>query len=67
VWRPIQKHLKYTLSLGLQQFVRAEQYGGTDYHLMMAYATLVAVLPVVVFFLTQKVLIRGVAVRVAKG
>jgi ABC-type glycerol-3-phosphate transport system permease component len=58
---------KYTLSLGLQQFVRAEQYGGTDYHLMMAYATLVAVLPVLVFFLTQKYLIQGVVVRVSKG
>lgn len=58
---------KYTLSLGLHQFVRTEQYGGTDYHLMMAYATLIMLPCVIVFFVTQKYMIRGVVLRASVG
>ena len=55
----------FTLSLGLQSY--QSQNGGTEWNLLMA-ATLIVILPVVVlFFLTQKLLIKGIAMTGLKG
>jgi len=50
---------QYTLALGLQAF--QSQHGGTEWHLLMAASVLVCMPVVVLFFLTQKTFIRGIA------
>jgi multiple sugar transport system permease protein len=55
----LQRPEQYTLALGLQAF--QSQQGGTDWNLLMA-ASLLVMLPVIVlFFLTQKTFIQGIA------
>jgi multiple sugar transport system permease protein len=55
----------FTLSLGLQFY--QSQNGGTQWNLLMA-ATAIVILPVVlVFFFTQRLLIRGIALTGLKG
>lgn len=55
----LQRPEQYTLALGLQAFQSA--HGGTSWNLLMA-ASLMIILPVIVlFFLTQKTFIQGIA------
>jgi len=55
----LQRPQQYTLALGLQAF--QSQQGGTDWNLLMA-ASLLVMLPVILlFFLTQKTFIQGIA------
>jgi multiple sugar transport system permease protein len=55
----LQRPQQYTLALGLQAF--QSQQGGTDWNLLMA-ASLLVMLPVIIlFFLTQKTFIQGIA------
>lgn len=61
----LQNEDQYTLTLGLQTFQSA--HGGTDYNLLMA-ASLMVIAPVIVlFFLTQKTFIQGIATTGIKG
>jgi multiple sugar transport system permease protein len=56
---------QYTLALGLQVF--QSQHGGTSWNLLMA-ASLLVILPVIVlYFLTQKTFIEGIATTGMKG
>jgi multiple sugar transport system permease protein len=55
----------FTLSLGLQFF--QAQYGGTQWHLMMAASTMVIAPVILVFFLAQRTFIRGIAMTGIKG
>jgi multiple sugar transport system permease protein len=50
---------QYTLALGLQAF--QSQQGGTEWHLLMAASVLVCFPVLVLFFLTQKTFIQGIA------
>jgi multiple sugar transport system permease protein len=55
----IQRPEQYTLALGLAAFMN--QHGGTPFNLLMA-ATVLVICPVMIlFFLTQKSFIRGIA------
>lgn len=55
----------FTLSLALQQY--QTQHGGMEWHLLMA-ATLVTTLPLVLLFvLTQKTFVQGIATTGVKG
>lgn len=55
----LQRPNQYTLALGLQAF--QSKHGGSEWNLLMA-ASLLVVLPVLIlFFLTQKSFIRGIA------
>jgi multiple sugar transport system permease protein len=55
----IQDPSQYTLALGLQTF--QSQHGGTEWNLLMA-ASLLVILPIIVlFFLSQKTFIQGIA------
>ena len=55
----------FTLSLGLQFY--QSRNGGTQWNLLMA-ATTIVILPVIVlFFFTQKLFIRGIALTGLKG
>lgn len=55
----------FPISLGLENFSAA--YGGTPWHLMMA-ASLVSVAPLlIVFFFTQKMMVRGIVISGSKG
>lgn len=55
----------FTLSLGLQDY--QSQSGGSEWHLLMA-ASVLLVLPIVVlFFLTQRTFIQGIATTGGKG
>ncbi|HOX39216.1 MAG TPA: carbohydrate ABC transporter permease [Candidatus Brocadiia bacterium] len=49
----------FTLALGLQNF--ESQHGGTEWHLLMAGATIVILPVIVLFFFTQKTFIQGIA------
>jgi multiple sugar transport system permease protein len=49
----------FTLALGLQQY--QSQSGGSEWHLLMASSVLMVVPVIVLFFFTQKTLIRGIA------
>lgn len=61
----IQHREQYTLSLGLQVFQSA--HGGTEWNLLMA-ASLLILLPVLIlFFITQKTFIEGIATTGMKG
>ncbi len=55
----LQRPEQYTLSLGLQAF--QSQQGGTDWNLLMAASVLVMLPVLVLFFLTQKTFIQGIA------
>lgn len=50
---------QYTLALGLQSF--QSQQGGTEWNLLMAASVLVCLPVLVLFFLTQKTFVRGIA------
>jgi len=55
----------FTLSLGLQFY--QSQAGGTEWHLLMAAATIVVLPIIVLFFFTQRTFIQGIAVTGMKG
>jgi multiple sugar transport system permease protein len=50
---------QYTLALGLQSF--QSQLGGTEWHLLMAASVLVCLPVLILFFLTQRTFIQGIA------
>ncbi len=50
---------QYTLALGLQSF--QSQHGGTEWHLLMTASLLVCLPVIVLFFLTQRTFIQGIA------
>ena len=50
---------QYTLSLALQQY--QAQHGGTEWHLLMASATIIVLPVVIAFFFLQKVFVRGIS------
>jgi multiple sugar transport system permease protein len=56
---------QFTLSLSLQAF--ASEHGGTPWHLLMAASTVFSVPLIVLFFLTMKTFIRGIAMTGIKG
>jgi multiple sugar transport system permease protein len=55
----------FTLALGLQSF--QSQQGGTSWHLLMAASTMVVLPVIVLFFLTQRAFVEGVATTGAKN
>jgi multiple sugar transport system permease protein len=55
----------FTLSLGLQFF--QSQHGGTEWNLLMAASTLVILPVLILFFLTQRVFVRGVTISNIQG
>lgn len=55
----------YTLSLALQFFQM--QQGGSEWHFLMATATLMVLPVIVLFFFTQKTFIQGIATTGMKG
>lgn len=55
----LQRPEHYTLALGLQSF--QSQHGGTEWHLLMAASVLVCLPVLVLFFLTQRTFIQGIA------
>ena len=55
----IQRPEQYTLSLGLLGF--QSQHGGTEWNLLMAAAILVCLPVILLFFLTQKTFVQGIA------
>jgi multiple sugar transport system permease protein len=55
----IQRPEQYTLALGLQAF--QNQHGGTEWNMLMAASTLVCLPIIVLFFLTQRTFIQGIA------
>jgi multiple sugar transport system permease protein len=61
----IQRPEQFTLALGLQSF--QAQHGGTPWHLLMAASTLVILPVLLLFFLTQKTFIEGIATTGLKG
>ena len=50
---------QHTLALGLQAF--QSQHGGTEWHLLMAASMLVCLPVLILFFLTQRTFIQGIA------
>lgn len=61
----LQRPEQYTLALGLQAF--QSQHGGTQWNLLMA-ASLMVIAPVILlFFLTQRTFIQGIATTGVKG
>ncbi|HUT58571.1 MAG TPA: carbohydrate ABC transporter permease [Phycisphaerae bacterium] len=55
----------YTIALGLQQY--QSQHGGSEWHLLMAASALLVLPIVVLFFLTQRTFIQGIATTGTKG
>ena len=55
----------FTLALGLQFF--QSQYGGSEWHYLMAASTLIAMPLIVLFFFTQKTFIEGISMTGMKG
>lgn len=55
----------FTLALGLQFF--QSQYGGSEWHYLMAASTLIAMPLIVLFFFTQKTFIEGISMTGVKG
>lgn len=55
----LQRPEQYTLALGLQAF--QSQHGGTEWNLLMAASVLVILPVILLFFLTQKTFIQGIA------
>ena len=56
---------QFTLSLSLQSF--ASEHGGTPWHLLMAASTVFSLPLIVLFFVTMKSFIRGIAMTGMKG
>jgi multiple sugar transport system permease protein len=56
---------QYTLALGLQVF--QSSHGGTEWNLLMAASLLILSPVIVIFFLTQKTFIQGIATTGMKG
>jgi multiple sugar transport system permease protein len=61
----IQHPDQYTLTLGLQVFQSSQ--GGSEWHLLMAASLLILSPVIVLFFLTQKTFIQGIATTGIKG
>ncbi len=61
----LQRPSQYTLSLGLQTF--QSQHGGTEWNLLMAMSLLVIAPVIILFFLTQRTFIQGIATTGIKG
>lgn len=61
----LQRPEQYTLALGLQSF--QSQHGGTEWHLLMAASMMVIAPVIVLFFMTQKTFIQGIATTGMKG
>jgi multiple sugar transport system permease protein len=61
----VQRPEQYTLALGLLSF--QSQHGGTEWNLLMAASVLVCLPIVVLFFLSQKTFIAGIATTGVKG
>ncbi len=61
----VQDEDQYTLALGLQSFQSV--HGGTDFHYLMAASMLVIAPVLVLFFLTQRTFIQGIATTGMKG
>ena len=61
----IQRPQQYTLALGLQTF--QTQHGGTEMNLLMAASVMVIAPVIVLFFLTQRTFIQGIATTGIKG
>jgi multiple sugar transport system permease protein len=61
----IQRPQQYTLALGLQTF--QSQHGGTEMHLLMAASVLVICPIILLFFVTQRTFIQGIATTGMKG
>ena len=61
----IQDQDHYTLSLGLQTF--QSMHGGQEINYLMAAGVLVSCPVIVLFFLTQKTFIQGIATTGVKG
>jgi len=61
----LQRPEQYTLALGLQTFQSA--HGGTRWNLLMAASVLVLLPVVILFFLTQRTFIQGIATTGMKG
>jgi multiple sugar transport system permease protein len=61
----LQRPEQYTLTLGLQAYQSAQ--GGTDWNLLMAASALIMLPVVLLFFLTQKTFIQGIATTGMKG
>lgn len=61
----VQHRDQYTLSLGLQVFQSA--HGGTEWNLLMAASLLILSPVLLLFFLTQKTFIEGIATTGLKG
>ena len=55
---------KYTLAVGLQQFLGQHD---TEWSMLMALATLMTLPVIVLFFLTQKTFVKGIALSGIKG
>jgi len=56
---------QFTLSLSLQSF--ASEHGGTPWHLLMAASTVFSLPLIILFFLTMKTFIKGIAMTGIKG
>jgi multiple sugar transport system permease protein len=61
----LNRHESFTLSLGLQVF--QSQHGGTSWHHLMAASTMVSLPLIVLFFLTVKTFVKGIAIGGVKG
>jgi len=61
----LQKQETYTLSLGLQFY--QSQHGGSEWHYLMAAATLMILPIIVLFFFTQRTFIQGISTTGLKG
>jgi len=61
----LQRPEQYTLALGLQVFQSA--HGGTQWNMLMAASVLVIVPVILLFFLTQRTFIQGIATTGMKG
>ncbi len=61
----IQRPEQYTLALGLQAF--QSQHGGTEWNLLMAASVMVCMPIILLFFLTQRTFIQGIATTGVKG
>ena len=61
----LQRPEQYTLALGLQAF--QSQHGGTQWNLLMAASVLVILPIIILFFMTQRTFIQGIATTGMKG
>jgi multiple sugar transport system permease protein len=61
----LQSPEQYTLALGLQSY--QSSHGGTQWNMLMAASTLVLLPVVILFFLTQRTFIQGIATTGMKG